>query len=94
MRWSRLDPTKLHVGVEEVVDLVPRTDLLVLVLIPATASRRRSRSAQQQRLHGVHTYKDRTPSAGVLAPCARLWFWASGEGEVRPGFGRSGIHRP
>jgi hypothetical protein len=93
MRWSRLDPTKLHVGVEEVVDLVPRTDLLVLV--PATTSRRRSGSAQQQqqqRLHGVHTYRDRTPCADMLAPRARLGFRVSAEGDGRLGFGRGGTN--
>jgi hypothetical protein len=77
MSWNRFDPTYLRIGVEKVVDLVPRTDLLVL--IPATTSRRRSRSAQQQqqqRLHGVHTYRDGTPSAGVLVPRARRGFWA------------------
>src|SRR6185437_9446231 len=56
---------KSRVDVEEVVDHVPRTELLVLD--PS------SRSAQQsqQRLHGVHTYGDETPGVGVLAPHAR-----------------------
>ena len=56
---------KSHVDVEEVVDHVPRTELLVLDP--------NSRSAQQsqQRLHGVHTYGDETPDVGVLALHAR-----------------------
>jgi hypothetical protein len=56
---------KSRVDVEEVVDHVPRTELLVLD--PS------SRSAQQsqQRLHGVHKYGDETPGVNVLAPHTR-----------------------
>ncbi|KAG2647549.1 hypothetical protein PVAP13_2KG587350 [Panicum virgatum] len=87
---------------EEVVDHVPRTELLVLDP--------NSRSAQQsqQRLHGVHTYGDETPGVDVLAPharqgrrprgrgraAARRWcgsrgFWEPGVA-ARPGHARCG----
>jgi hypothetical protein len=63
-KWQRT-----CVGVKEVVDY----NHLLLMVVAAATPNHHSRLAQQ-RLHGVHIYRDRTPHVSVLAPHEQLGF--------------------
>lgn len=80
--WRTLGLTLSHIDAE-VVNLLPQTDLNILV--PAVASRCHSR-LEQQRLHGIHTCSDGTSSVGVLSPHAQLRFCVSVKVKERLGF--------